>query len=152
MRSYFHHQRHVRPISTQMSLCATADNNAAGCNPIIARRKRHLHLPHALHSEQIIQHGDGLQTKSHRNRRVRSGHCTLRTAVSCSGSFRVIRDERGLLILTKTEALASWFTGSTYTALHQWYPVFSLTSLLSNELIWLTMELSWQQVCEVALL
>lgn len=53
------------PVSTRINLCAATDNNGAGRNPIIARRKRHLHLPHALLSEQIIQHGDGLQPKSH---------------------------------------------------------------------------------------
>lgn len=82
------------PLSTKIILCVATDNNAASCNPIIACRKRHLHLPHALLSEQIIQQGDGLQPKSHSNGIVWSGPCALRTAVSCSGSFRVISDKR----------------------------------------------------------
>lgn len=105
------------PVSTRINLCASTDSAAAGCNPIIGRRKRHLHLPHALLSEQIIQQGDGLQAKSHWNGIVWSGPCALRAAVSCSGSFRVIRDKSQPVKSKKDWGINEPINGSTYPAL-----------------------------------
>lgn len=89
--------------------------------------------------EQIIQHGRGLQPKSHRNRRVQSHLCALRIAVSCSDTFRVITadsrtcvksNKQKLVKLTMTGALAVTPTCriSTLTKLSSMLSVFACFS------------------------